>query len=130
MGTDHGSSRAIDPTFAASFAKAWVEAWNQRDLVAVLSHYADEVTFHSPRIAVVMGTSAASVRGKAELERYWRKALPLSPDLHFEIERLYVGSDALTISYRNHRGQHVAESFIFDDEAKVTRSMAAYDGPL
>jgi len=120
----------IDRSFAEAFAEAWVDAWNRRDLAAVLSHYAEDVVFHSPRIAAVMGTRDASVSGKAELERYWRTALPLSPDLHFEIERIYVGSDVLTIAYRNHRGQRVAESFIFGDDGKVTRSVAAYEGPL
>ena len=37
---------------ADSFAREWVAAWNDHDLDAVLSHYADGVVFHSPRIAL------------------------------------------------------------------------------
>jgi ketosteroid isomerase-like protein len=31
-----------------AFANAWVQGWNQRDVEAVLSHYADDVEFQSP----------------------------------------------------------------------------------
>jgi hypothetical protein len=38
------------------------------------------------------------------------------------------GSDALTILYTNDRSQQVAETFIFGENGKVARSIAAYAG--
>lgn len=117
----------IDRKWAEKFAEEWIEAWNSFDLNAVLAHYADNVVFHSPRIAAVMGEPVAFVTGKDALARYWTKALSQGKDLRFHLERVYVGSDNLSISYRNHRAQHVVETFIFNDAGLVTESTAAYD---
>jgi ketosteroid isomerase-like protein len=116
----------LDRTRAERFAADWIAAWNRHDLDVILAHYADDVVFHSPRIAVVMGEAVDLVAGKPALARYWGRALAGSPDLHFTFERLYVGSDSLTITYHNHRGQYVAETFVFDAVGIVKESIGAY----
>ena len=73
-----------------------------------------------------MGEPVASVSGKEALARYWTKALAQGKDLKVHLERVYVGSDSLSISYRNHRGQHVVETFIFNDAGIVQESTATY----
>ena len=115
----------IDRAWADAFADQWIEAWNSFDLNAILAHYAEDVVFHSPRIAVVTGEPIAYVSGKAALARYWTKALQ-GKDLRFHLERVYLGSDSLSISYRNHRAQHVVETFIFNDAGLVKESTATY----
>ncbi|MCA8900038.1 MAG: nuclear transport factor 2 family protein [Hyphomonas sp.] len=112
--------------FADEFANDWLAAWNDRDIDRILSHYADHVVFHSPRIALVMGDGAASVTGKAALRDYWTKALSMARQLFFTLDDVLVGSDALTILYTNHREERVAETFIFDGHGEVVRSIAAY----
>jgi ketosteroid isomerase-like protein len=116
----------LDRTRAERFAADWIAAWNSHDLDVILSHYADAIVFHSPRIALVMGEAIDCVAGKPALARYWGKALAESKDLHFTLERLYVGSDSLTIAYHNHRGQQVAETFVFDGAGIVVESIGAY----
>lgn len=115
----------IDRAWAERFADEWIAAWNGFDLNKILSHYADDVVFHSPRIAVVTCDQVAFVSGKDALARYWAKALQ-GKDLRFHLERVYLGSDSLSISYRNHRGQHVVETFIFNDAGLVRESTATY----
>jgi uncharacterized protein (TIGR02246 family) len=39
---------------AAAFARQWVTAWNDRDVEAVLSHFADDAVFTSPLADRVM----------------------------------------------------------------------------
>jgi ketosteroid isomerase-like protein len=116
----------IDRDRAEHFARDWIEAWNAHDLDAILSHYSDDIVFRSPRIALVMGDNIEFVTGKPALARYWSKALAIAKDLHFTFDRLYVGSDSLTIAYRNHRGQHAAETFVFGADGLVKESIAAY----
>ena len=116
----------IDRAFAERFAAEWIEAWNAHDLDAILAHYADNVVFHSPRIALVMGEKIDAVTGKPALSHYWSKALASAKDLHFTFDRLYIGSDSLTIAYRNHRGQNAAETFVFDKAGLVKESVATY----
>ncbi len=112
--------------FAEAFARDWLAAWNDRDIERILSHYSEEVIFHSPRIAKVMGNQAASVLGKKALRDYWTKAIGQAPQIFFELDDVLVGSDALTILYTNHREEQVAETFIFGPEGKVVRSVATY----
>lgn len=116
----------LSRTFAESFARDWLAAWNDRDIERILSHYGDEIIFHSPRIARVMGNEATSVFGKKALRDYWTKALALAPQLFFELDDILVGSDAITILYTNHREELVAETFILGPDGKVARSIAAY----
>lgn len=116
-------SRNIDPQ---AFAAAWIAAWNGRDLDRILSHYAEKVVFRSPRIALVTGDATCVVRGIDALRAYWQQALDRNPDLRFELERVYASKDAITIAYRNHRGQNAAETLIFDERGLVTEGLAAY----
>jgi hypothetical protein len=71
----------IDPN---AFAREWVDAWNRRDLPAVLGRYADDVRFVSPMAARVTGN--AVVVGKTALEAYWTAALTRAGDLKFVLE--------------------------------------------
>lgn len=116
----------MDQSRAEHFAKDWIDSWNAHDLVRILSHYADDVVFHSPRIALIMKEPIDSVVGKPALERYWGQALSMAKDLHFTLDRVYAGSDSLTIAYRNHRGQNAAETFIFNAQGLVVESVATY----
>lgn len=117
----------IDRNFSETFARDWTAAWNDRDLDAVLAHYAEEAAFHSPRISRVLNTDQTSLQGRDALRAYWEKALEAAPQLYFEFDRVLTGSDALTILYTNHRDERVAETFLFDESGRVRLSIAAYD---
>jgi hypothetical protein len=126
IGHSAAGKTMIERQWAEDFAAEWIAAWNSHDLEAILSHYADDIVFHSPRIAVVMGKQIDLVAGKAALADYWGKALAAAKDLHFDLERVYIGSDSLTIAYRNHRGQNAAETFVFCANGLVKESIATY----
>ena len=68
-----------------AFVEAWVDAWNQRDIEAVLAHFADDVTFTSPVAAAITGD--ATVRGKDAVRAYWQTALERSTKLVFTLDR-------------------------------------------
>jgi hypothetical protein len=116
----------INRTWAEDFAREWAANWNARDLDAVLSHYAPNVVFRSPRISAVLKKNTACVLGLAELRDYWHKALDIAKELRFEISHVFVGSDAITIVYRNHRRQKVAETLVFGDNCKIIEGIVTY----
>jgi ketosteroid isomerase-like protein len=116
----------LNPAFAEDFARAWVQAWNDRDLEAILSHYDETIVFHSPRIDPVLRNGAAKIEGKDALRDYWRAALERSPKLYFDLDDVLIGSDAMTVLYTNHRDEKVAETFVFDETGAVVVSIAAY----
>ncbi|MDR3660754.1 MAG: nuclear transport factor 2 family protein [Mycobacterium sp.] len=97
---------------ADAFARDWCQAWNAHDVDAVLAHFHDDVVFTSPVAARIVPESGGVVRGKDALRRYWAAALEALPDLHFEVLSTYVGTQALVINHRNHRGQLVNEVLI------------------
>jgi hypothetical protein len=114
----------LDRVFAERFAEDWVAGWNARDLDAILAHYDPRVVFRSPRIAAVLGKKIVALSGLDDLRTYWEKALHLAPDLHFDIRQVFTGSDSITIIYRNHRMQDVAETFVFGPDGKVILSIS------
>ena len=116
----------LSRAFAEEFANDWLSAWNDRDIDRILSHYADDVVFHSPRISVVMGNDATRVVGKKALQAYWTAALAKARRLFFDLDDVLVSSDAVTILYTNHREERVAETFVFNEEGEVRLSIAAY----
>jgi ketosteroid isomerase-like protein len=103
----------MDRDRAEEFAESWLQAWNDHDLDAILSHFAPEIVFTSPMATRLLKGSNGSVRGKAALRDYWSEGLRLIPDLHFEILDLYLGVNTLVINYRNQRGELVNEVLSF-----------------
>lgn len=105
LGWQHysGSSKAPrDHEEAMAFALSWADAWNRRDVSEVLSHCADGVVFTSPKARELTGD--AVVRGKAELEAYWRRAVERLPAAQrFEIERADLDLESHTLVIRHLR---------------------------
>jgi hypothetical protein len=71
---------------AEQFTQHWLKAWNDLDLEAVLSHFHDDIVFHSPTAAALIGQSV--VRGKPALRSYWRFAIERAGTLHFTLDHL------------------------------------------
>lgn len=115
----------IDPDFAHRFAAAWIDAWNRHDLDAILAHYADDFTMHSPLIAQFAGVSSGRLSGKAAVGAYWAGALRRLPQLHFHLLHVFCGVDSLLLHYQGARGP-AAEWFEFGPNGKVIQAAAHY----
>ena len=111
--------------FAEHFAHEWIEAWNSHDLDRILSHYRDDFTMASPRIALVAGEPSGVLQGRRAVGAYWRRALDLAPALRFELDSVMAGADSVALCYRGPRGPAV-EVFFFDDQGLVKRAAAHY----
>ena len=99
----------------AEFAGRSIDAWNARDVEAVLIHYADDVVFTSPTAVLFAPESRGTIRGKDALRRYWTRALGANPDLHFQLLGVYAGIDTLVLHYENQRGGRINEVLTFRD---------------
>jgi len=115
----------ITTEFANHFAEEWILAWNSHDLDLILSHYSDDFEMSSPRIAVIVGESSGTLKGKQAIRAYWGKALVLAPNLHFELMSVLVGSESVTLYYKGVRSM-AAEVFFFDTSHKVIKACAHY----
>jgi ketosteroid isomerase-like protein len=117
----------MDKAFAEQFAADWIDSWNSHDLERVLSHYADDFEMSSPVIRQLVGEQSGMLRGKAAVRTYWRKALELIPDLHFELISVLAGVTSITLCYIGAHGGLAAEVFHFGAEHRVTKAFAHYD---
>jgi len=108
---------------AESFAASWAEAWNRRDLEAVLSHFRPDVLFTSPTALAVVGSP--TVRGKEALRAYWTAALARVGSLRFTVDRVAwdPASRELAIVYLSAIDgvrRSVSENLRFDEAGLVT----------
>jgi hypothetical protein len=107
------------------FCREWVEAWNRRDVEAVLRHFHDDAVFSSPLAMKIVPGSDGVVRGKEALRAYWAEGLKRSPNLHFVVQAIYTGANAIVINYRNHNGVLVNEVLVFEG-ARAKLGYATY----
>ena len=116
----------MEQTFVEHFAADWIEAWNSHDLNRILSHYEDDFEMSSPVIVQMAGEPSGTLRGKAAVGAYWRKALALIPDLKFELLSFFVGANSIALYYKGAGGRLVVEVLHFGPHQKVTRAFAHY----
>lgn len=100
---------------ARPFADRWIDAWNARDVEAVLTYYADNIVFTSPTAMRVVPQSGGIVSGKDALRSYWERAREGNPDLHFGLVGVYAGIDTVVLNYENQLGQLINEVLTFRD---------------
>ncbi|MBD3887390.1 nuclear transport factor 2 family protein [Phormidium tenue FACHB-886] len=115
----------LNTDFAVSFAHSWIESWNQHDVDAALSHYADDFELASPLIVSIAGESSGVLQGKAEVRAYWKRGLEQIPDLHFKLKEVLTGVDSITLYYQGHRDM-VTEVLWFNDTGKVKKAWVFY----
>ena|SRR5690349_8321963 len=118
----------IDKVFSENFASEWVDSWNSHDLDRILSHYSDDFEMSSPLIIQIAGEPSGTLKGKAAVGAYWKKALQLVPHLRFELLDTLVGVNSLTVYYKSARGVS-AEVFHFGPDRRVVRAYAHYAMP-
>jgi ketosteroid isomerase-like protein len=118
----------MDDQRATRFAEQWYTAWNAHDLEAVLEHYTDDVEMTSPLAAALAGRADGRIVGKAALREAFAAALERYPDLRFEPIALFIGVDSLVLHYTSVGGRVAAETVFLDENDRVTRYFAHYDG--
>ena len=110
-------------------AQAWIDAWNRRDVDAVVAHFADEAQFISPVARQFVGRPV--LRNKRELTAYWRSALVHISSLEFVLD--HAAWDAkrreLVVVYEakiNGERKRACELMAFDEDGRQIRGEALY----
>lgn len=111
---------------ADRFTREWIDAWNARDLDAVLAHYSDDFEMSSPFIAQIAGVESGKLTGKQQVQQYWASALARMPELKFEHIATMKGVSSVVIHYKGPGGRLCAEMFEFGPSGLVTRAAAHY----
>jgi ketosteroid isomerase-like protein len=98
---------------ALAFAERWVKNWNDHDIEAVLTHFADDVIFTSPLAERLFPESGGVISGKDALRQYWAEGVRRGPGLRFELLGVYAGTDTIVLRFRNEQGVDRCEVLTF-----------------
>jgi 8-oxo-dGTP pyrophosphatase MutT (NUDIX family) len=91
---------ALAPGAAAQeLARAWVAAFNARDLGGLLALYSDDAVHFSPKLRARQPETGGLVKGKAALRAWWADSFERLPGLHYEARRVTAAGDRLFLEY-------------------------------
>ncbi len=90
-------SPAESPLYA--IARAWLTAFNGRDLEALLALYADDAVHTSPKLRVQKPETNGEIRGKSALRAWWRDAMDRLPALRYEPLHLTASHERVFMEY-------------------------------
>jgi hypothetical protein len=110
---------------AWALARAWCEAWNRRDLNAIMEHYSDDVEFSSPTVVRRWSIPDGWLRGKDKLRANFEIGLK-TPELNFELVDVLLGVGAMCVIYRRETGLLVTDLVELDSTGRGRRVIACY----
>ena len=110
---------------AIKLAQKWIEDWNNHDLDAIMSHYAEEVELISPLAVKLLGNPDGKVKGKTALKEYFTKGLAANPNLKFEPIQTLIGVESIVMYYRKYNLLS-AEFVMVNHDLLITKVKAHY----
>jgi hypothetical protein len=125
------NKKSISYEFAAHHVEKWVKGWTDHNLNAIMSSYAEELEFSSPKIRAVLGDKKNNtLRSKRELSIYFSAGLERFSNLKFKIIDFTVSDNKVILEYSaNLDGKsivYVIEKFEFENE--LVKKSGAYYG--
>lgn len=111
--------------FANQFSLEWIQAWNNKDINKIMSHYTEDFEMTSPVITSLTNEASGTIKGKEAVKEYWSKAIKANLNLHFILVNVFIGVNSIVINYKSHRGLS-SEVFYFNANNKVNRVYAHY----
>jgi ketosteroid isomerase-like protein len=115
------------------FVQGWIDAWNRRDVEAVVDLFSDHVEFTSPVAQTVV--RRGTIEGKAALRAYWEEALRHRKTMHFTLDHLIWDSarrELAIVFMRDVDGERrrACELLQFDATGLVVRGEALHGAVL
>src|SRR5207248_1862376 len=79
--------------------RAWLDAFNMRDLDRLLSLYAEDAVHTSPKLRARDPSTNGEVRGKSALRGWWSDSMTRLPGLRYEAKHLTASGDRVFMEY-------------------------------
>ena len=105
------------------FAQRWCDAWNGKDIEAIMALYAEEVAFNSPSVVTRWNIADGWIRGKGLLRANFEKGLT-TPGMQFDLVNVLTG--LRSILYARETGALAMDLVELDDDGLVCRVVACY----
>lgn len=107
------------------FAQRWCDAWNGKDIEAIMALYAEEVAFNSPSVVARWNIADGWIRGKALLRANFEKGLQ-TPGMHFDLVNVLTGLRSIAILYARETGALALDLVELDEDGQACRVVACY----
>lgn len=92
---------ALAPSASAleAVARAWLDAFNGRDLHRLLALYGADAVHTSPKLRDRRPETRGEIRGHAELRAWWADAMERLPSMRYEARHLVASGDRVFMEY-------------------------------
>jgi hypothetical protein len=115
----------------AELARAWLKAFNAKDLDALLALYADDCRHTSPKIRSLHPETGGQLVGKPALRVWWEDAFRRLPGLTYEESLVTAAEKSVVLEYvrrvPNEPPMFVAEVYEVDPSGRI-RASRVYHG--
>ncbi|XOV81015.1 MAG: nuclear transport factor 2 family protein [Aestuariibacter sp.] len=116
----------ITEEIAQAFANNWIAAWNTHDLTQIISHYDEDVEYHSMFVKKLINDSTGAVKGKNNLKYYLARGLLAYPNLKFQLLNVFTGISSIVLQYQSVNNLVAAETFEFNQQGLIRRVQCHY----
>lgn len=107
---------------AIRLADRWVNAWNLRNLRALLALYSDDAEFHSPFVTLLASVTAPALRGKAALEAHFEASWSVGPRERMTLEDVRLTDGGMTLYVRGGCAPKMEMDFRLDGDGLIVWS--------
>lgn len=105
-------------------ANKWIEAFNNHEIDAILSLYAEDAIHYSPKLKALQPHTNGLIKGKPALKAWWTDAFDRLPNLHYQLLQLTCDDNRVFMEYtRQTPGEEdmqVGELFTINDNLIVS----------
>jgi hypothetical protein len=118
--------------FIKAHIERWTNAWNNKDLKTVLSMFADNIQFSSPKIKILLPElNSEKIDNKKDLERYWSMELEKFDTIHFTPKEYFLKGKTFVLEYIatfDGKTKFLAlEESEFNDDNLIYKALAFYE---
>ncbi|HVC06673.1 MAG TPA: nuclear transport factor 2 family protein [Solirubrobacterales bacterium] len=108
-------------------ADRWLEAWNGRDIDAIVACYAEDVEFVIAPVVGDADPAGERLNGRQALREHFRHGLELAPNMKVTEESLLEGPGGFAVLYRREDGHRAIEAVELDEAGLVARARVYYE---
>jgi ketosteroid isomerase-like protein len=114
----------------SQLGRAWLAAFNAKDLDALIALYADDCVHTSPKLRVQRPESGGAIRGKAALRAWWADAFARLPGLRYEELTVTADDARVILEYTRHApdGDSYPVAEVFDVKGGAIVASRVYHG--
>ena len=116
---------------AIRMAERWVDAWNRRNLGALLALYAEDAEFHSPFVTLLSSVTAPSLRGKPALTAHFEASWSVGSMGTMALEDVHLKENAVILYVRGGCAPRMQMEFRLDNSGLIawSKSLLSQDLP-